>query len=159
MNWYKLAEAALNITPKEFQAMSFNDKVALAKNKSITQETQLLFFTQEYDYKYNILWPLADNTSISPELQLLFFTQEYKDNLNTLWALAHNRSISPQTKQLFFTQEYNGKEDILKLLLRNHNIFLKGLTPKEMREIAKTKEARYIVYKKRLKTIRAMVKL
>ena len=157
MNWYKLAE--LTVTPKEFQTMSFNDKVALAKNKSITQETQRLFLTEEYQHKDHILWPLADNTSISPELQLLFFTQEYKDNFNTLWALAHNRSISPQTKQLFFTQEYNGKEDILKLLLRNHNIFLKGLTPKEMREFTKTKEARYIVYKKRLKTIRAMVLL
>ena len=159
MNWYKLAELALNITPDQFQAMSYDEKKALAQNRSITQETQLLFFTQEYDYKYKILWWLAGNPSISPQTQLLFFTQEYKGNLNALWALAHNRSISPQTKQLFFTQEYNGKEDILKLLLRNHNIFLKGLTPKEMREIAKTKEARYIVYKKRLKTIRAMVLL
>ena len=157
-NWYKLAEAALNITPKEFQAMTYEEKKALAKNKSITQETQLLFFTQEYDYKYNILWPLADNTSISPQTQLLFFTVKYKDNLNTLWALAHNRSISPQTKLLFFTQEYGDKHDVLKLILRNRNIFLKGLTPKELREFAKAKEARLPVYRKRFKDIREKIK-
>ena len=150
MNWYKLAEAALNITPKEFQAMTYKEKVALAKNKSITQETQLLFFTQEYDYKDNILWPLAWNTSITPQTQLLFFTVKYKDNLNALHELAQNRSISPQTKLLFFTQEYGDKGNILKLILHNRNIFLKGLTLQEMREFTKIKEARLHVYRKRL---------
>ena len=124
MNWYKLAE--LTVTPKEFQTKHYQELIDIARNTSITQETQLLFFAQEYDYKdkSNILWHLAQNTSISPQTQLLFFTVKYKDNLNALHELAQNRSISPQTKLLFFTQEYGDKHHVLKLILRNRNIFL-----------------------------------
>ena len=129
MNWYKLAEAALNITPDQFQAMSFNEKLALARNRSI-----------------------------SPQTQLLFFTVKYKGNLNVLYQLANNTIISLQTQLLFFTEEYSDKNEVLKILFQNPS-FLKDFTLQELREFAKTKEARLHVYRKRFKTIRAMVLL
>ena len=158
MNWYKLAEAALNITPKEFQAMSFNNKVALAQNRSISPQTQQLFFTEKYWDKNEIIWDLAENTSISPQTQLLFITQEYSGKIVALQYLALNPSITPEIQKLFFTQEYEGKQLVLKNLSDNPS-FLKDFTLQEMREIAKTKEARLPVYRKRFKDVKAMVLL
>ena len=59
---------------------------------------------------------------------------------------------------MFFTQEYEEKNYALKHLFDNPS-FLKGVTPKEMREFTKTKEFRLPVYKKRLKQIRKKIKL
>ena len=132
-NWYKLAEVALNITPAQFKAMSFNDKEALASNTSITQETQRLFLKPEYwyqwQYRFLAFSLLAQNPSIIPEIQLLFFTEEYSD-----------------------------KNEVLKILFQNPS-FLKGLTPKELREFTKTKEFRLPVYRKRLKAVKEKIKL
>ena len=158
MNWYKLAEAALNITPDQFQAMVDEEKKALARNTSLSPQTQLLFFTQEYEGKDWVLWHLAENTNLSPQTQSMFFTQEYEGKDWVLWHLAENTSISPQTQLLFFTQEYSGKIDVLSRLSLNPS-FLKGVTLQEMREFTKAKEARLPVYKKRLKTIKEKIKL
>ena len=158
-NWYKLAEAALNITPAEFKAMSFNDKEALASNPRITQETQRLFLKPEYwyqwQYRFLALSNLAYNPSIIPEIQQLLFTEKNPVLLN---ALAQNHSLIPQIQLLFFTEEYSDKNEVLKILFDNPS-FLKGVTLQEMREFTKAKEARLPVYSKRLKTIRAMVLL
>ena len=188
MNWYKIAEAEeVTVTHDQFKAMSWSEKLALAKNKSISPETQQLFFTEKYWNKNYAIWWLAENTSITLETQrlffteeyarktlilsylaqnrsislqaqLLFFTEKYKTNLNALWWLAHNRSISSQTQKMFFTQEYEEKNYVLKPLFDNPS-FLKGVTPKEMREFNKIKEARLYVYRKRLKQIRKKIKL
>ena len=153
MNWYKLAEAEaeeVTVTPDQFQAMSFNDKEALARNTSITQETQRLFLKPEYwyqwQYRFLALSNLAHNPSIIPEIQQLLFTDKNTVILN---ALAGNHSLIPQIQLLFFTEEYEEKNEVLKILFDNPS-FLKGLTPKEMREFTKTKEARLQVYRKRL---------
>ena len=77
------------------------------------------------------------------------------------WRLARNESISLSTQKMFFTEKYksnSSKDFIIQHLVQNPS-FLKDFTLQELREFAKTKEARYIVYKKRLKTIRAMVLL
>ena len=111
MNWYKLAEAEaeeVTVTPDQFQAMTYKEKVALARNTSISPQTQQLFFTEEYYGKKNILLSLAFNISISPEIQTLFFTQEYEGKSLALRWLAWNTS------------------------------FLKGFTLQEMREFTKT---------------------
>ena len=170
MNWYKLAEAALNITPDQFQAMVDEGKKALARNTSLSPQTQLLFFTQEYEGKSNILWALAENTSITPQTQSLFFTQEYEGKSGVLsglaenwrqrilWALAENTSITNQTQSLFFTQEYKGKSNILYNLAHNRS-FLKGFTLQDMREFAKIKQAKLLAYRARLKTIKEKIKL
>jgi len=155
MNWYKLAELALNITPDQFQAMTYEGKLALARNPSLTPVLQLLFFTEEYEGKDNILWPLAENTSISPQAQLLFFRPEYNNsNSNILWGLAENTSISPQAQLLFFTQEYRSKENIL-YTLRHSPSFLKNLTSGQWLQIknAARGEMRLHVLKKRLEQI------
>ena len=70
-NWYKTAEAALSITPAEFQAMSYKEKEALAINKSISSQTQQLFFTKEYRDKRLTLQIIAMDTNITPEIQKL----------------------------------------------------------------------------------------
>ena len=158
-NWYKLAEVALNITPAQFKAMSFNDKEALARNTSITQETQRLFLKPEYWYQWQYRFLafsfLAGNPSLIPEIQQLLFTEKHPVILDTL---AGNPSLIPQIQLLFFTEEYSDKNEVLKILFHNPS-FLKGLTPKEMREFTKTKEFRLPVYKKRLKQIRKKIKL
>ena len=130
-NWYKLAESAPNITLQKFQAMTWEKKRALAQSMelSLSQRVQLLFFTEEYEGKDNILWPLAENTSISPQAQLLFFTQEYRSKENILYTLRHSPS------------------------------FLKRFTLQQLREFTKIKEARLTVYKKRFKAVKAMVLL
>ena len=157
MNWYKIA--ALNITPKEFQTKHYQELIDIARNTSITPQTQLLFFTEKYKHKNWVLQYLSYNTSISSQTQSMFFTQEYVGKNSILWTLAENTSITPQTKLLFFTQEYGDKHHVLKFILRNRNIFLKGLTPKELREFAKAKEARLPVYRKRFQDVKAMVLL
>ena len=156
MNWYKLAE--LTVTPDQFQAWSHEGKKYIAMHKSISPEIQLLFFTQKYEGKDNILWWLAHSNSISPEIHTLFFTQEYEGKSNLLWHLAQNTSISLQTQRLFFTQEYEGKSGVLFYLFRNRS-FLKGVTLQEMREFTKIKEARLHAYRARLKTIKEKIKL
>jgi len=155
VNWYKKAEAAtVSVTPEGFGAMTYEEKLALARNPSLTPVLQLLFFTEEYEGKSNILWPLAENTSISPQAQLLFFRPEYKGNSNTLWGLAENTSISPQAQLLFFTQEYRSKENIL-YTLRHSPSFLKNLTSGQWLQIknAARGEMRLHVLKKRLEQI------
>ena len=118
MNWYKLAEAAeLTVTPKEFQDMGWEEKQYLVKNTSISSQTQQLFFTEEYENKDDAIWYLASNPNITLETQLLFFTEEY-----------------------------GGKRLALSYLKFNPS-FLKGLTPKEMREFTKTNKL--TVYSKR----------
>ena len=158
-NWYKLAEVALNITPAQFKAMSFNDKEALASNTSISPETQRLFLKPEYwyqwQYRFLAFSLLAQNPSIIPEIQQLLFTEKNTVILN---ALAGNPSLIPQIQLLFFTEEYSDKNEVLKILFQNPS-FLKGLTPKELREFTKTKEARLPVYRKRFKDVREMVLL
>ena len=159
MNWYKLAEAALNITPDQFKAMSLNDKEALARNTSITQETQRLFLKPEYwyqwQYRFLALSNLAYNPSIIPEIQQLLFTEKNPVLLN---ALAQNHSLIPQIQLLFFTEEYSDKNEVLKILFDNPS-FLKGVTLQELREFTKAKEARLPVYKKRFKDVREKIKL
>ena len=158
-NWYKLAEVALNITPAQFKAMSFNDKEALASNTSISPETQRLFLKPEYwyqwQYRFLAFSLLAQNPSLIPQIQQLLFTEKNTVILN---ALAGNPSLIPQIQLLFFTEEYSDKNEVLKILFQNPS-FLKGLTPKELREFTKTKEARLPVYRKRLRTVREMVLL
>ena len=158
-NWYKLAEVALNITPAQFKAMSFNDKEALASNTSISPETQRLFLKPEYwyqwQYRFLAFSLLAQNPSIIPEIQQLLFTEKNTVILN---ALAGNPSLIPQIQLLFFTEEYSEKNEVLKILFDNPS-FLKGVTPKEMREFTKAKEARLPVYRKRFKDVREMVLL
>lgn len=210
-NWYKLAEVALNITPAEFVDMTRQERIFLARNRSITPETQRLFFTEKYSEKY---WPLAnlaqnesitqvtqrlfftrtngrrndlilaflaENRGITPETQLMFFTEQYNRkggvlrdlarnssitpltqrlfftqnyaNKGVLWFLAVNRGITQETQRLFFTEEYSDKNEVLKILFQNPS-FLKGLTPKEMREFTKTNKL--TVYSKRLRQIKLL---
>ena len=144
MNWYKLAE--LTVTPREFQAMSYEGKKALAQNTSISPQTQQLFFTEEYPSNISVLQTLAKNRSISPETQKLFFTVKYDYKNHVLWWLAANTSITLEVQRLFFTEDYGGKTLILSYLEVNPS-FLKGLTPKEMREFTKTNKL--TVYSKR----------
>ena len=123
MNWYKLAEAEeVTVTHDQFKAMSWSEKLALAKNKSISPETQQLFFTEKYWNKNYAIWWLAENTSITLETQRLFFTEEYAGKTLSLGYIRFNPS------------------------------FLKGLTPKEMREFTKTNKLP--VYAKRLRESR-----
>ena len=119
--------AELTVTPKEFQTKHYQELIAIAMNTSITPETQKLFLTEEYDYKQIVLWPLAANPSITPQTQKLFFTEEYNHKTRTLIYL----SLNP--------------------------IFLKGLTPKEMREFTKTNKLP--VYRKRFQDVKAMILL
>ena len=164
MNWYKLAEAALNITPQEFNAMHHKYRIALAQNTNLSPQTQQLFFTGEYhgnddrddEYKRIVLGYLAENKSITPQTQKMFFTEDYWDKDIILQYLARNRSIPLATQLLFFTEEYKEKNYVLKHLLDNPS-FLKGVTLQEMREFTKTNKL--IVYRKRFKTIREMVLL
>ena len=130
----------------------------LAENTSITPQTQLLFFTEKYKHKNYVLNYLATNTSIYPQTQKMFFTEDYWDKDIILQYLARNRSITLATQLLFFTEEYKEKNYVLKHLLDNPS-FLKDFTTQELREFTKAKEARLPVYRKRFKTIRAMVLL
>jgi hypothetical protein len=108
MNWYKLAEAEeVTVTHDQFKAMSWSEKLALARNTSISSQTQQLFFTEKYWNKNNAIWWLAENTSITLETQKLFFTEEYEGKTLTLGYIRFNPS------------------------------FLKDLTLKEMREFTK----------------------
>jgi len=100
----------------------------------------------------------AENTSISPQTQLLFFTQEYSGKSVALQYLALNPSISPQTQLLFFTEEYSDKQLVLKKLSDNPS-FLRGLTLQEFREFTKIKEARLPVYQKRFKAVKEKILL
>ena len=130
MNWYKLAESALNITPQEFNAMHHKYRIALAQNTNLSPQTQQLFFTGEYhgnddrddEYKRIVLGYLAENKSITPQTQLLFFTEKYKQKNYVLGYLAENKSITPQTQKMFFTEDYWDKDIILQYLARNRSI-------------------------------------
>jgi hypothetical protein len=166
MNWYKLAESAPNITLQKFQAMTWEKKRALAQSMelSLSQPVQNLFFTQEYDDKYNILCLLALNTIISSQTQSMFFTQEYESIrtplqlIGPLNLLAQNNSLIPEVKRLFWKQEYKDKGHISSSLASKPS-FLQGLTLQDMREFTKIKEARLPVYRARLKQIREKIKL
>ena len=151
MNWYKIAE--LTVTPQEFKAMSHDEKKALARNTSITPQTQQLFFTDEHASNISVLGYLAKNTSITPQTQLLFFTEKYQHKNYILQYLAENTSITLEVQRLFFTEDYGGKTRTLIYLSLNPS-FLKGLTPKEMREFTKTNKLP--VYAKRLRQIKLL---
>ena len=154
MNWYKLAEAEeVTVTPDQFQAMGWEQKWRLSINPRISSQAQQLFFTEKYKSNISVLQTLAKNKSITQETQLLFFTTEYDYKNHVLWWLAGNPSISLQTQRLFFTEEYAGKTLILSYLSSNPS-FLRGLTPKEMREFTKTNKL--TVYSKRLRQIKLL---
>ena len=76
---------------------------------------------------------------------------DYKNHV--LWWLAANTSITLEVQRLFFTEDYGGKTLILSYLEVNPS-FLKGLTPKEMREFTKTNKL--TVYSKRLRQIKLL---
>jgi len=124
VNWYKMAEAAVTVTPAEFGAMTREEKIVLARNPSISPDTQRLFFTEDYEGKrgdqYGILWRLALNPSIIPEVQRLFFTEEYEGKSSCLGRLALRKSIAPEVQLLFFTESYEGKWDVLLRLAINN---------------------------------------
>ena len=154
MNWYKIAEAEeVTVTPDQFQAMDWEQKWRLSINPRISSQAQQLFFTEKYKSNISVLQTLAKNKSITQETQLLFFTTEYDYKNHVLWWLAGNPSISLQTQRLFFTEEYAGKTLILSYLEANPS-FLRGLTPKEMREFTKTNKL--TVYSKRLRQIKLL---
>ena len=111
MNWYKLAEAEaeeVTVTSDQFQSMTWREKLALARNTSISSQTQQLFFTEKYWNKNDAIWWLAANTSITLEVQRLFFTEDY------------------------------GEKTLILSYLEANPSFLRGLTLKEMREFTKT---------------------
>ena len=85
MNWYKLAEAALNITPDQFQAMGWEQKWRLARNESISLSTQKMFFTEEYSDKNEVLKILFDNPSFLKGVTL----QEMREFTKTKEARLH----------------------------------------------------------------------
>ena len=117
MNWYKAAtEAAVSVTSAEFRAMTREKKRVLAWNTSITQETQFLFFTEDYKNKGEVLQHLVHNSVLTPGIEKRFFTEDYKGKSLCLKALAQNPEISALTKALFFTERYEDKANILKLL-------------------------------------------
>ena len=154
MNWYKLAEAEeVTVTPDQFQAMGWEQKWRLSINPRISSQAQQLFFTEKYKSNISVLQTLAKNRSISPETQKLFFTTEYDYKNHVLWWLAGNPSITLEVQRLFFTEEYAGKTLILSYLEANPS-FLRGLTPKEMREFTKTNKL--TVYAKRLRQIKLL---
>ena len=73
MYWYKLAEAALNITPDQFQAMGWEQKWRLARNESISLSTQKMFFTEKYksnSSKDFIIQHLVQNPSFLKDFTL-----------------------------------------------------------------------------------------
>ena len=124
MNWYKVATEgrAVPITSEGFGAMTRKEKRALARNGNITLATQLLFFTEEYGNKSQVLENLAWNTSIHPETQRLFFTEDYVDKHEALRHLAFNPGITQETQRLFFTEKYKYKDWVLQDLARNESI-------------------------------------
>ena len=156
MNWYKVAEkAAVAVTHAEFRAMTWREKWDLAYSPSLTPEVQLLFFTEEYAEKSDVLRALASNPSLTPEVQPLFFTEEYNYKGYALYYLADNRSITPEVQLLFFTEElYGWKDEALKNLVRNHS-FLRDFTRAQWLQIknAARGEMRLLILKKRLEQI------
>ena len=77
------------------------------------------------------------------------------------WRLARNESISLSTQKMFFTEKYksnSSKDFIIQHLLQNPS-FLKDFTLQELREFAKTKEARLHVYRIRFKAVKEKIKL
>ena len=128
MNWYKAAEAAaVAVTPERFRAMTFPEKMALAKS-STSPLTQRLFFTEEYGRKDVALWDLAGNEDLTPEVQSRFITEEYSGKYQVLCRLAENTSIHPETQLLFFTKQDNGvnKDSVLRHLANNPSITLEA---------------------------------
>ena len=134
MNWYKVAiegravpiHALYHFTSEQFGAMTREEKVALARNPSISPETQRLFFTEEYAGKrgdmYGALWSLALNPSMIPEVQRLFFTEEYENKGYALESLALRKSIAPEVQRLFFTEKYEKKGAVLWHLASNPSL-------------------------------------
>ena len=127
MNWYKKAEeAAVSVTSEQFGAMTREEKVALARNPSISPETQRLFFTEEYAGKrgdiFGALWRLAVNRGITLATQRLFFTEKYENKVKVLENLASRKSIAPEVQRLFFTESYEGTWDVLLHLAINSDI-------------------------------------
>jgi len=122
VNWYKVAtEAAVAVTSERFGVMTPEEKRALARNTSISPQTQRLFFKQNYEGKKYVLRALALNAGISQQTQQLFFTQEYEDK-DSLQYLAGNPSITPEVQRLFFTEEYKGDGEALRILAWNTSI-------------------------------------
>ena len=155
MNWYKAAtKTAVSVTPAEFVAMTWDEKITLARNESITPATQRLFFTERYEMKDLFLARLAWNRSITLETQRLFFTEDYGNKSQVLEALAWSEDIHPEVQLLFLTQEYPKKNDILGNLAWNP-IFLQNFTPEQMLIVknAARGNAKLLVLSKRLKQL------
>jgi len=95
VNWYKAAAKQIVpvVTPERFGTMTSKEKGRLAENRRLTTELQLLFFTEPYERKSDVLTHLAENRSITPEIQLLFFTGDYESKSWVLWYLAQNKSL------------------------------------------------------------------
>ena len=131
MNWYKVAEeAAVSVTPERFRAITREERIFLARNERITQETQFLFFTEKYgglekdEAIYGALASLARNRNITPATQRLFFTEKYKERSGVLWYLARNESIAPEIQRLFFTEPHEVGYAVLCNLAGNPSITL-----------------------------------
>ena len=124
MNWYKVAIEGreVPITPEQFVDMMQEERIALARNESITPETQRLFFTEEYYRKVAVLENLARNRNITTATQRLFFTGQYKRKVYVLHALVNNPSITPEMQRLFFAEEYENKGSVLQRLAENTGI-------------------------------------
>ena len=119
-NWYKTAggfysriypSGLYEVTSDQFQSMTWREKQQLGWNEALSPEVQLLFFTEEYAEKSEVLQALASNPSLTPEVQPLFFTEDYEwENRSSkneaLKNLALNESIAPATQLLFFKPEY-----------------------------------------------------
>jgi len=198
MNWYKIASEvtektywspynkiqilighAVAVTPKQFGAMTPEEKQALARCTNLSPQTQRLFFTERYEFTDWVVQDLARNkkitqetqssfftgkftphglafnTSITLETQRLFFTEDYEWKNQAIKNLAFNEGIAPATQLLFFTEQYKDKDKALWNLAENHS-FLRGeFTPGQWLQIKKAARGsmRLLVLSKRLKQI------
>ena len=114
--WLKSAGMRTSFTADQFLALSSEEKKDTARNTTMVEAAQLLFFTEDYKNKGEVLQHLVHNPVLTPGIEKRFFTEDYKGKSLCLKALAQNPEISALTKALFFTERYEGKANILKLL-------------------------------------------
>ena len=114
--WLKSAGMRTSFTADQFLAQSSEEKKDTAMNTTMVEAAQLLFFTEDYKNKGEVLQHLVHNSVLTPGIEKRFFTEDYKGKSLCLKALAQNPEISALTKALFFTERYEDKANILKLL-------------------------------------------
>ena len=114
--WLKSAGMRTSFTADQFLAQSSEEKKDTAMNTTMVEAAQLLFFTEDYKNKGEVLQHLVHNPVLTPGIEKRFFTEDYESKSRCLKALAQNPEISVLTKALFFTERYEGKASILKLL-------------------------------------------